>query len=170
MVDAQEVDREKHDDLCVLLAAWLLQDAGVAIDEKALAAVIEASGNRVDPELPLLFAAVLDKESEPGGEEDEEGHGDETDEEEYEDEDEDDDEEGDEATSKQRSGAVCCGRGPECEDVVSCCGRITYVSAVLCDVATDTLWPVGSLLRSGSRSTTTPTTERAIAIAIAVYL
>jgi ribosomal protein L12E/L44/L45/RPP1/RPP2 len=114
---------EKHDDLCVLLAAWLLQDAGVVIDEKTLTAVIEASGNRVDPALPLLFAAALDKETEAEGTagEERETSG-ETDGEGTEDDEDDEEEEEEEVkkVARPHSGVVCSARGPECDDVVSC--------------------------------------------------
>ncbi|CAK4086116.1 unnamed protein product [Aphanomyces euteiches] len=54
--------KEQHDELAVSYAALILFDGDAEITSDALANVIAASGNEVEPYWPMLFANLLSKE------------------------------------------------------------------------------------------------------------
>jgi ribosomal protein L12E/L44/L45/RPP1/RPP2 len=56
------LSKEQHDELCVSYASLVLFDGEAEITSEAITAVIEASGNEVEPYWPTLFAGLLSKE------------------------------------------------------------------------------------------------------------
>merc|ERR1711977_600290 len=58
-VEANNLPKADHDELCCSYAALMLHDDGLEITAEKLSAVIKASGNEVEPYWPMLFAKAL---------------------------------------------------------------------------------------------------------------
>ena len=58
-VEAKNLSKADHDELCCSYAALMLHDDGLEITAEKLSAVIKASGNEVEPYWPMLFAKAL---------------------------------------------------------------------------------------------------------------
>ena len=58
-VEAKDLPKADHDELCCSYAALMLHDDGLEITAEKLNAVIKASGNEVEPYWPMLFAKAL---------------------------------------------------------------------------------------------------------------
>ena len=58
-VEAKNLSKADHDELCCSYAALMLHDDGLDITAEKLSAVIKASGNDVEPYWPMLFAKAL---------------------------------------------------------------------------------------------------------------
>ena len=57
--EASQLSAAEHDELCCSYAALMLHDDGLEITSEKLSAVITASGNKVEPYWPMLFAKAL---------------------------------------------------------------------------------------------------------------
>ena len=58
-VEASQLSKAEHDELCCSYAALMLHDDGLEITAEKLSKVITASGNAVEPYWPMLFAKAL---------------------------------------------------------------------------------------------------------------
>merc|ERR1712127_675577 len=58
-VEASQLSKAEHDELCCSYAALMLHDDGLEITAEKLSKVITASGNTVEPYWPVLFAKAL---------------------------------------------------------------------------------------------------------------
>ena len=58
-VEASQLSKADHDELCCSYAALMLHDDGLEITAEKLSKVITASGNSVEPYWPMLFSKAL---------------------------------------------------------------------------------------------------------------
>ncbi|GLE01743.1 hypothetical protein PINS_up010581 [Pythium insidiosum] len=56
------LSKDQHDELCATYATLVLFDGEAEITSDAIAAVIKASGNEVEPYWPTLFAGLFSKD------------------------------------------------------------------------------------------------------------
>ena len=58
-VEASQLPKAEHDELCCAYAALMLHDDGLEITAEKLSKIIKASGNQVEPYWPSLFSKAL---------------------------------------------------------------------------------------------------------------